>query len=166
MHCALSMRLEIKPKKSEVNLLSLLSSFDDVIDTLPEEKDKVPLKEKAPKLPRTNSLEHLETKVCSFYKWLLKIFLCIRGMFLSFKPVFNRFWTCLFLNLLQTQLVELNRRRKPEQKRRKKIKNGPFRWMSPHPVGTFTNASLIQHSRYQHWTSWSLTEKSWLFCLL
>ncbi|XP_056597770.1 helicase SKI2W isoform X1 [Triplophysa dalaica] len=54
---------EIKPKKNEVNLLSLLSSFNDVIDTLPEEKDKVPLKEEAPKLLRTNSVEHLETKV-------------------------------------------------------------------------------------------------------
>lgn len=53
---------EAKPKKSEMNLLSLLSSFDDIIDTLPEEKDEVPQKEETPKLPRTNSLEDLVTK--------------------------------------------------------------------------------------------------------
>lgn len=58
---------EAKPKKSEVNLLSLLSSFDDIIDTLPEEKDEVPQKEETPKLPRTSSLEDLVSKVCYFF---------------------------------------------------------------------------------------------------
>lgn len=61
---ALLMLLEAIPKKSEINLLSLLSSFDDIIDTLPEEKDEVPQKKETPKLPRSNSLEDLVTKVC------------------------------------------------------------------------------------------------------
>uniref|UniRef100_A0A9J7XVB5 SKI2 subunit of superkiller complex n=1 Tax=Cyprinus carpio carpio TaxID=630221 RepID=A0A9J7XVB5_CYPCA len=49
--------------KSEVNLLSLLSTFDDVIDALPEEKEGVSPKEETVKLPRTNSLEELGIKV-------------------------------------------------------------------------------------------------------
>ncbi|KAL1255760.1 hypothetical protein QQF64_013821 [Cirrhinus molitorella] len=48
--------------KSEVNLLSLLSTFDDVIDALPEEKEGVSQKEETVKLPRTNSLEDLGIK--------------------------------------------------------------------------------------------------------
>uniref|UniRef100_A0A8C2F7K1 SKI2 homolog, superkiller viralicidic activity 2-like n=1 Tax=Cyprinus carpio TaxID=7962 RepID=A0A8C2F7K1_CYPCA len=46
-----------------VNLLSLLSTFDDVIDALPEEKEGVSPKEETVKLPRTNSLEELGIKV-------------------------------------------------------------------------------------------------------
>uniref|UniRef100_A0A8C1JMQ5 SKI2 homolog, superkiller viralicidic activity 2-like n=1 Tax=Cyprinus carpio TaxID=7962 RepID=A0A8C1JMQ5_CYPCA len=52
-----------KSTKSEVNLLSLLSTFDDVIDALPEEKEGVSPKEETVKLPRTNSLEELGIKV-------------------------------------------------------------------------------------------------------
>lgn len=50
--------------KSEVNLLSLLSTFDDVLDALPEEKEEASQKEETVKLPRTNSLEDLGIKVC------------------------------------------------------------------------------------------------------
>ncbi|XP_026112146.1 helicase SKI2W-like isoform X3 [Carassius auratus] len=54
---------EAKTTKSELNLLSLLSTFDDVIDALPEEKEAVSRKEEpAVKLPRTNSLEDLGIK--------------------------------------------------------------------------------------------------------
>lgn len=58
------MFLEARTMKSEVNLLSLLSTFDDVLDTLPEEKEGVSQKEETVKLPRTNSLEDLGIKVC------------------------------------------------------------------------------------------------------
>uniref|UniRef100_A0A8C1VX86 SKI2 homolog, superkiller viralicidic activity 2-like n=1 Tax=Cyprinus carpio TaxID=7962 RepID=A0A8C1VX86_CYPCA len=47
---------------SELNLLSLLSTFDDAIDALPEEKEGVSQKEETVKLPRTNSLEDLGIK--------------------------------------------------------------------------------------------------------
>lgn len=53
---------EAKTMKSEVNLLSLLSTFEDVIDALPEEKEGVSQKEETVKLPRTNSLEDLGIK--------------------------------------------------------------------------------------------------------
>uniref|UniRef100_A0A671QXH1 Helicase SKI2W-like n=1 Tax=Sinocyclocheilus anshuiensis TaxID=1608454 RepID=A0A671QXH1_9TELE len=53
---------EAKTTKSELNLLSLLSTFDDVIDALPEEKEGVSQKEETVKLPRTNSLEDLGIK--------------------------------------------------------------------------------------------------------
>uniref|UniRef100_A0A671P3I5 Helicase SKI2W-like n=1 Tax=Sinocyclocheilus anshuiensis TaxID=1608454 RepID=A0A671P3I5_9TELE len=53
---------EAKATKSEVNLLSLLSTFDDIIDALPEEKEGVSRKEETVKLPRTNSLEELGIK--------------------------------------------------------------------------------------------------------
>lgn len=58
------MSLEARTMKSEVNLLSLLSTFDDVLDALPEEKEGVSQKEETVKLPRTNSLEDLGIKVC------------------------------------------------------------------------------------------------------
>uniref|UniRef100_A0A673I212 Helicase SKI2W-like n=1 Tax=Sinocyclocheilus rhinocerous TaxID=307959 RepID=A0A673I212_9TELE len=45
-----------------VNLLSLLSTFDEIIDALPEEKEGVSRKEETVKLPRTNSLEELGIK--------------------------------------------------------------------------------------------------------
>ncbi|XP_056154430.1 helicase SKI2W [Lampris incognitus] len=55
---------DAKTKKAEVNLMSLLSSFDDIIDLQPEEEEKEKGKENgaAPKLPRTNSLEDLGIK--------------------------------------------------------------------------------------------------------
>ncbi|XP_016426876.1 helicase SKI2W-like [Sinocyclocheilus rhinocerous] len=53
---------EAKATKSEVNLLSLLSTFDEIIDALPEEKEGVSRKEETVKLPRTNSLEELGIK--------------------------------------------------------------------------------------------------------
>ncbi|ROK35693.1 Helicase SKI2W [Anabarilius grahami] len=53
---------EARTMKSEVNLLSLLSTFDDVLDALPEEKEGVSQKEETVKLPRTNSLEDLGIK--------------------------------------------------------------------------------------------------------
>uniref|UniRef100_A0A9J7WZ43 SKI2 subunit of superkiller complex n=1 Tax=Cyprinus carpio carpio TaxID=630221 RepID=A0A9J7WZ43_CYPCA len=59
---------EAKSTKSEVNLLSLLSTFDDVIDALPEEKEGVSPKEETVKLPRTNSLEELGIKVCVTFR--------------------------------------------------------------------------------------------------
>ncbi|XP_051526460.1 helicase SKI2W-like [Myxocyprinus asiaticus] len=53
---------EAKTMKGEVNLLSLLSTFDDVVDTLPEEKEGNSQKEETVKLPRSNSLEDLGIK--------------------------------------------------------------------------------------------------------
>ncbi|KAM3858180.1 superkiller complex protein 2 [Diretmus argenteus] len=55
---------DAKTAKAEVNLMSLLSTFDDIIDLQPEaeEKQKDQEKEEAPKLPRTNSLEDLGIK--------------------------------------------------------------------------------------------------------
>ncbi|XP_077052554.1 superkiller complex protein 2 [Siphateles boraxobius] len=53
---------EARTMKSEVNLLSLLSTFDDVLDGLPEEKEGASQKEETVKLPRTNSLEDLGIK--------------------------------------------------------------------------------------------------------
>ncbi|KAK7124809.1 hypothetical protein R3I94_019012 [Phoxinus phoxinus] len=53
---------EARTMKSEVNLLSLLSTFDDVLDALPEEKEGASQKEETVKLPRTNSLEDLGIK--------------------------------------------------------------------------------------------------------
>lgn len=50
--------------KREVNLMSLLSTFDDIIDAAPEaeEKEGKPATAETPKLPRTNSLEDLGIK--------------------------------------------------------------------------------------------------------
>ncbi|KAL7830185.1 hypothetical protein SRHO_G00313120 [Serrasalmus rhombeus] len=53
---------EAKTMKAEVNLLSLLSSFDDIIDQTPEEKEKGSESGETSKLPRTNSLEDLGIK--------------------------------------------------------------------------------------------------------
>lgn len=51
--------------KPEVNLMSLLSSFDDISLLQPEEEETDSTKERgvAAKLPRTNSLEDLGIKV-------------------------------------------------------------------------------------------------------
>ena len=56
---------DAKTTKGEINLLSLLSTFDDIIDSQPEaeEKEKGHGSGNAPKLPRTNSLEDLGIKV-------------------------------------------------------------------------------------------------------
>lgn len=56
---------DAKTAKAEVNLLSLLSTFDDIADLQldAEEKEKGKESEEAPKLPRTNSLEDLGIKV-------------------------------------------------------------------------------------------------------
>ncbi|XP_022538822.2 helicase SKI2W [Astyanax mexicanus] len=53
---------EAKTTKGEVNLLSLLSTFDDIIDQMPEEKDKDKKSGESSKLSRTNSLEDLGIK--------------------------------------------------------------------------------------------------------
>ncbi|XP_062266120.1 helicase SKI2W [Platichthys flesus] len=55
---------DAKRAKPEVNLLSLLSTFDDIADWQPEAEEKAEGKggEEAPKLPRTNSLEDLGIK--------------------------------------------------------------------------------------------------------
>ncbi|KAM4630900.1 superkiller complex protein 2 [Polymixia lowei] len=55
---------DTKTAKAEVNLMSLLSTFDDIIDLQPEaeEKEKGRDSGEAPKLPRTNSLEDLGLK--------------------------------------------------------------------------------------------------------
>ncbi|XP_060721573.1 helicase SKI2W [Tachysurus vachellii] len=53
---------EAKPTKGDVNLLSLLSTFDDVIEPVPEEKEKGTEREQESKLHRTNSLEDLGIK--------------------------------------------------------------------------------------------------------
>ncbi|XP_029369746.1 superkiller complex protein 2 [Echeneis naucrates] len=55
---------DAKMAKPEVNLMSLLSTFDDIIDLQPEaeKKDKGKESEEIPKLPRTNSLEDLGIK--------------------------------------------------------------------------------------------------------
>ncbi|XP_031644401.1 helicase SKI2W-like isoform X2 [Oncorhynchus kisutch] len=55
---------DAKTTKGEINLLSLLSTFDDIIDSQPEaeEKEKGHGSGNAPKLPRTNSLEDLGIK--------------------------------------------------------------------------------------------------------
>ncbi|XP_026875515.2 helicase SKI2W [Electrophorus electricus] len=52
---------EAKTTKGDVNLLSLLSTFDDIIDVLPDEKQKG-MESEASKPPRTNSLEDLGIK--------------------------------------------------------------------------------------------------------
>lgn len=56
---------DAKIARPEVNLMSLLSSFDDVSLLQPEEEetDTDKDREEAPKLPRTNSLEDLGIKV-------------------------------------------------------------------------------------------------------
>ncbi|GAA6083802.1 helicase SKI2W [Tachysurus ichikawai] len=53
---------EAKPTKGDMNLLSLLSTFDDVIEPVPEEKEKGSEREEESKLHRTNSLEDLGIK--------------------------------------------------------------------------------------------------------
>ncbi|CAB1351333.1 unnamed protein product [Coregonus sp. 'balchen'] len=55
---------DAKTTKGEINLLSLLSTFDDIVDSQPEaeEKEKGHGSGNAPKLPRTNSLEDLGIK--------------------------------------------------------------------------------------------------------
>ncbi|KAF7662120.1 hypothetical protein LDENG_00245760 [Lucifuga dentata] len=56
---------DAKTEKVEVNLMSLLSTFDDITDLQldEEEKEKSQEREEAPKLPRTNSLEDLGVMV-------------------------------------------------------------------------------------------------------
>ncbi|XP_076864533.1 superkiller complex protein 2 [Brachyhypopomus gauderio] len=53
---------EAKITKGDVNLLSLLSTFDDIIDALPDEKEKGLESGEASKMARTNSLEDLGIK--------------------------------------------------------------------------------------------------------
>lgn len=71
--------------KSEVNLLSLLSTFEDVIDALPEEKEGVSQKEENVKLPRTNSLEDLGIKVCITFRKNSHLFIYPSFVFLTFS---------------------------------------------------------------------------------
>lgn len=61
----LSNTAEAKTTKGEVNLLSLLSTFDDIIEPVPEEKDRGSGSGEESKLHRTNSLEDLGIKVNS-----------------------------------------------------------------------------------------------------
>lgn len=60
---ALKNTAEAKPTKGDVNLLSLLSTFDDVIEPVTEEKEKGSGSGEESKLHRTNSLEDLGIKV-------------------------------------------------------------------------------------------------------
>ncbi|XP_022602920.1 helicase SKI2W [Seriola dumerili] len=54
---------DAKMSNPEVNLMSLLSAFDDInLQPEPEEKEEVKGGQEAPKLPRTNSLEDLGIK--------------------------------------------------------------------------------------------------------
>ncbi|KAL0962488.1 hypothetical protein UPYG_G00340670 [Umbra pygmaea] len=53
---------DAKTTKGEVNLLSLLSTFEDIIESGPEGEKKDQDSGDAPKLPRTNSLEDLGIK--------------------------------------------------------------------------------------------------------
>uniref|UniRef100_A0A3Q3J8R8 SKI2 homolog, superkiller viralicidic activity 2-like n=1 Tax=Monopterus albus TaxID=43700 RepID=A0A3Q3J8R8_MONAL len=59
------MDFNAKIAKPEVNLMSLLSTFDDITDLQPEAEEKQESKggKEAPQLPRTNSLEDLGIKV-------------------------------------------------------------------------------------------------------
>lgn len=52
--------------KREVNLMTLLSNLDGITGLQPDEEEKEEDKERAPKLPRTNSLEDLGIKVLQF----------------------------------------------------------------------------------------------------
>lgn len=54
---------EAKNTKGDVNLLSLLSTFDDIIEPVTEEKERAAGSEEESKLHRTNSLEDLGIKV-------------------------------------------------------------------------------------------------------
>ena len=54
---------DAKTAKAPVNLLSLLATFDDIIDVHPEGQETGQEGGDAPKLPRTNSLEDLGIKV-------------------------------------------------------------------------------------------------------
>lgn len=56
---------EAKTTKGDVNLLSLLSTFDDIIEPVPEEKERGSGSAEESKLHRTNSLEDLGIKVNS-----------------------------------------------------------------------------------------------------
>lgn len=59
---------DAKMAKPEVNLMSLLSTFDGIsLQPEAEEKEEVKGVEEAPKLPRTNSLEDLGIKVFLFF---------------------------------------------------------------------------------------------------
>lgn len=59
---------DAKMAKPEVNLMSLLSTFDGIsLQPEAEEKEEVKGAEQAPKLPRTNSLEDLGIKVFLFF---------------------------------------------------------------------------------------------------
>ncbi|KAF4080592.1 hypothetical protein AMELA_G00173120 [Ameiurus melas] len=53
---------EAKTAKGDVNLLSLLSTFDDIIEPVPEEKERDSGSGEVSKLHRTNSLEDLGIK--------------------------------------------------------------------------------------------------------
>lgn len=66
---------EAKVAKAEVNLMSLLSTLEDipVLQPAVEETEESKEKEEAPKLPRTNSLEDLGVKVLPFVFFSLTI---------------------------------------------------------------------------------------------
>lgn len=61
----LSNTAEAQTTKGDVNLLSLLSTFDNIIEPVPEEKEKSSGSKEESKLQRTNSLEDLGIKVNS-----------------------------------------------------------------------------------------------------
>lgn len=73
-----------KTAKAEVNLMSLLSTLEEISDLQldAEEKEEEGKKtEEAIKLPRTNSLEDLDIKVFITDHSLLAISWCISGIF-------------------------------------------------------------------------------------
>lgn len=60
---------DAKMAKPEVNLMSLLSTFDDIIDMQPEPDKEEKSNKEEKSLPRTNSLEDLGIKVTdTFFK--------------------------------------------------------------------------------------------------
>lgn len=70
---------DAKLAKPEVNLMSLLSSFDDISLLPPEDEETDSNKDRgeAPKLPRTNSLEDLGIKVTLCFCPLTEVILDI-----------------------------------------------------------------------------------------
>lgn len=86
---------DAKIAKAEVNLMSLLSTLDDITDLQPEAEEKEEGKgnNEAPKLPRTNSLEDLGIKVLQFV-WsftICKMHFLTRSSKLKLSPVNSLF---------------------------------------------------------------------------
>ena len=78
---------DAKTAKAPVNLLSLLSTFDDIIDVQPEGQETGQEGGVAPKLPRTNSLEELGIKVWRTVSSIREVAQSvIKEVVISFEP--------------------------------------------------------------------------------